>query len=76
MFPGQNDQSGTPFDASGGSFMGGSTGGPPPADGIFESAFESLEDQLGDDIDLPGEADSHEFLTIGLHFFERMKGMK
>jgi hypothetical protein len=76
MFPGQNDQFGAPFDAGGGSFSGGSAGGPPPADSIFESAFEGIEDALGED-GLPDVTpDSHEFLTVGLHFFEKMKGMK
>jgi hypothetical protein len=76
MFPGQNDQFGAPFDAGGGSFMGGSAGGPPPADSIFESAFENIEDALGEDADISVQSDSHDFLAVGLHFFERMKGMK
>ena len=76
MFPGQNDQFGAPFDPGGGPFMGGSAGGPPPADGIFDSAFEGFEEALGEDPDIAVRDDSHEFLAVGLHFFEKMKGMK
>lgn len=77
MFPPQNDND-LPFGADGGPFAGGFGG--PPADGIFESLgdgmdpFEGFEERPGKECrDTP--ADDH-FLTVGLHFFERIKGMR
>jgi hypothetical protein len=76
MFPG-NDSSfgGFPSDP----FAGRGAGSPPPADAIFESAFEeldgsSIEDELLAAAALQDEK-QHAFLSVGLHFFEHLKAM-
>lgn len=66
MFPG-ND--GNPF-------IGGSAGGPPPADGVFESAFEELDESAMDELiaaSAAREEAKYEFLAIGLHFYRGLK---
>ena len=74
MFPGQGDQFGSQHGADGGSFFGGSAGGPPPADAMFESFLGDELDAL-EGADVPRERES-EVLAAGLHFFENMKAMR
>jgi hypothetical protein len=75
MFPGQDGQFGAPFDPNGGGLPGG-VGGPPSADSMFESFLEGD----GDESDVPSvvtrEQRDEDVLAVGLHFFERMKGMR
>jgi hypothetical protein len=77
MFPGNE----TPNDGfSGNPFSGSDRGTPPPGDAIFESAFEELDgSSLDDELLAAAEAADerrHAFLTVGLHFFEHLNGMK
>ena len=75
MYPGQGDQFGAPIDPSEGPFFGGAAGGPPPGDAMFESFLEG-----DDEIDVPlrrrSEERNDEVLSTGLHFFEKMKGLR
>ncbi len=60
MFPPNDDQ------------FGGTAGGPPPADAMFESF-------LGDDVEeiaVPLEARESEVLATGLQFIANMKAMR
>lgn len=55
---------------------GGSAGGPPPADSVFESAFEELDESRMDELLAATEAREeakYEFLSVGLHFFDAVK---
>ena len=62
-----------------GPFSGGSDfSGPPPADGIFDAAFEELEELSSDAkvVDATQNKDKESnVLDAGLHFFEGMKKM-
>jgi len=74
MFPGNDGNSGG---FPGNPFSGGSAGGPPPADSIFESAFEELDEAAMDELLAASEAREeakYEFLAVGLHFFNAVKG--
>ena len=79
MFSGNdNNLGGFPGNPSGGGnpFSGGSAGGPPPADAMFESAFEELDDSVMDEIIAASEAREeakYNFLAVGLHFFDVVK---
>ena len=74
MFPGQGDQFGAPLDPDG-SFFAGGTGGPPSGDAMFESFLDG-----DDEIDVLPERDrsqkENEVLNVGLHFFEKMRGLR
>jgi hypothetical protein len=71
MYPGNESQfGGAP--GAGGPFNGGGDLGPPPADGIFESAFEEIEDLPEENAAVNAER-AHDFLAVGLHFFEGLK---
>jgi hypothetical protein len=75
MYPGQGDQFGAPIDPTEGPFFGGGSGGPPSGDAMFESFLEG-----DDEIDaLPKkrtEERNDEVLNVGLHFFEKMRGLR
>lgn len=74
MFP-SNNQFGGPTDPNGGPFGGSGFGGPPSSDDMFAAM---LPDENEDVFDLDElqisrkKKDPHEFLTIGLHFFESL----
>lgn len=74
MFPGQDGQFGAPFDPNAGDT--GGIGGPPNADAMFESFLEGD----GDDRDLTSaelrDQREEEVFAVGLHFFEKMRGMR
>jgi hypothetical protein len=84
MFP-SNDGNfgstpGSPFGGFGGAGgangHGGSAGGPPPADAIFESAFEEFDEDAIDALIAADEARheaKYEFLSVGLHFYNAVK---
>lgn len=72
MFSSQDDQFGGATGNGGLPFDGG-TGGPPPADAMFESF---LNDGLDDLDSEPVEPRESEVLSAGLHFFEGMKAMR
>ncbi|MEY4722606.1 MAG: hypothetical protein RLZZ324_119 [Candidatus Parcubacteria bacterium] len=51
-------------------------GGPPPLDGLFESAFEELDDEIMERLILDAAAKEdrkYEFLDIGLAFHEKLR---
>ncbi len=77
MFP--SDES--PFGGASGAegpFEGGRDFGPPPADGIFDSAFEDIDSLSEDEKFLEAakkKKQEDEVLAVGLHFFDGMKEM-
>ncbi len=73
MFPGQDGQFGAPFDPHGGDVPGG-VGGPPASDAMFESFLEG-DDDLGQAADGVRGQREDEVLAVGLHFFEKMRGL-
>ncbi len=76
MFPGQNDQFGAPRDPNGGSFLGGGNGGPPEADAMFESFFDGEVDETEVSLEPTRSQRENEVLAVGLHFFEKMRGLR
>ncbi len=76
MFPGQDGQFGAPFDPNGGDFPGG-VGGPPGADAMFESFLEGdAEEQPDRSSDAARDVREDEVFAVGLHFFEKMRGLR
>ena len=54
--------------------FGGETGGPPPADWIFEAlgAEDVPAADMDDGLTENGSDRGRDFLAVGLHFFEKM----
>jgi hypothetical protein len=76
MFPSHGDQFGGPFDPIDGPFTGGDLDGAAPFEGAFEP-FEGMDETFPIDLsDARPARDAGAFLAVGLHFFERIKGMK
>lgn len=74
MYPGNEAQFGGASGADG-PFTGGGDFGPPPSDGIFESAFEEVDGLTDAAADAATADRAHDFLAVGLRFFEYLKRM-